>query len=220
MQVGKTSQPNAHIQAMFTILTIVILIFSVILHEVSHGLMAERLGDPTARIQGRLTLNPAKHIDPVGSILIPIITAISTAGQFTFGWAKPVVYNPYNLKNRRTGEVLIALAGPASNVVIALVFGIMIRLIVPTVDTVTPILQVFAYIVIINITLAVFNLIPLPPLDGSKLFLALLPNQYGRARLTLERIGPIFVIVVLFFLWQIVAPVVPALFSVLTGVHM
>ena len=97
---------------MLIILSIIILIFSVIFHEVSHGYMADLLGDPTARLQGRLTLNPLKHIDPIGSIIVPFITYI-TAG-FAFGWAKPVVYNPYNLKNKRQGEFLIAVAGPAS----------------------------------------------------------------------------------------------------------
>src|SRR4051812_1743887 len=101
-----------HTHPMQTIVSIVILIFSVIVHEVAHGFMADRLGDPTARLAGRLTLNPLKHLDPVGSIIVPLIT--SMAG-FTFGWAKPVPFNPYNLKNKRLGEFLIALAGPASN---------------------------------------------------------------------------------------------------------
>src|ERR1700722_18659718 len=102
------------------ILDIIVLAFSVIIHEISHGYVAEMLGDPTARLAGRLTLNPLKHIDPIGSIIVPILTSLA---GFTFGWAKPVPFNPHNLKNPRSGELLIALAGSASNFLIALVFG-------------------------------------------------------------------------------------------------
>lgn len=202
---------------MLTILIIVILIFSVIIHEISHGFMADHLGDPTARLQGRLTLNPIKHIDPIGSILVPIITSLS---GFAFGWAKPVVYNPYNLKNRRVGEVLIAVAGPLSNIILALVFGLIIRFIYGGAGMVTPFIEIASYIVVINIVLAVFNLVPLPPLDGSKLLLALLPEQYGRTRMTLERYGPIFVLILIIFAWQYISPIVPFIFALITGVGM
>jgi Zn-dependent protease len=204
-------------QAVLTILSIIILIFSVILHEVSHGLMADRLGDPTARLSGRLTLNPLKHIDPVGSILVPLITSLF---GFTFGWAKPVPYNPYNLKNRRQGEFLIALAGPASNLLIALIFGTIMRFTATAANIGDPFFQVVTYIVIINIILAVFNLIPLPPLDGSKLLFSVLPNKYGHVRYILEAYAPIFVLIVVFFLWKVVAPIIPWAFWVFTGVGM
>ncbi len=200
---------------MITVISIVILIFSIIIHEVSHGFMADWLGDPTARLQGRLTLNPIKHIDPVGSIIVPLIT--SMAG-FTFGWAKPVEFNPYNLRNRRQGEFLIAMAGPLSNLLIALIFGTIIRFTVASASVMTPFLEVCSYIVIINIVLAIFNLVPLPPLDGSKLLLAWLPNQYGQFRTMLERYAPIFVIIVIFFLWDFVSPVIPWVFRLITGV--
>lgn len=197
---------------MLTILSIAILILSVIIHEVAHGLMADRLGDPTARLQGRLTLNPIKHIDPIGSILVPIVTSL---GGFTFGWAKPVPYNPYNLKNKRSGEFLIALAGPVSNLVIALVFGLIIRYMF--VGVLTPFLEVSAHIVIVNIVLAVFNLIPIPPLDGSKLLFAFLPHQYGKLRHTLELYAPILILVVVFFLWNVISPIIWPIFRVFTG---
>ena len=200
---------------MLTILSIIILIVSVIFHEVSHGLMADRLGDPTARLQGRLTLNPLKHIDPVGSIIVPLITSLA---GFTFGWAKPVPYNPYNLKNRRQGEFLIALAGPSSNLLIALIFGTIIRFIATADNINSSFMTVLVYIVIINIILAIFNLIPLPPLDGSKLLFSILPQQYGRLRMTLERYGFIFVIIFVLFLWQVVTPVIPWVFKLVTGV--
>lgn len=198
---------------MLTILSIIILIFSVILHEVAHGYMAEVFGDPTARLQGRLTLNPLKHIDPVGSIIVPLITSLA---GFTFGWAKPVPFNPYNLRNRRWGEFWIAAAGPLSNMLLAVIFGMILRfsgVIVPS-----PFAEVCIYIVIINIVLAVFNLIPVPPLDGSKLFLAFLPSQYGAARQNLERLGPVFVLLVMIFLWQALSPVVMMIFHAITGI--
>ncbi len=202
---------------MITIISIVILIFSVIIHEVSHGYMANYLGDPTARLQGRLTLNPLKHIDPIGSILVPLITSLS---GFTFGWAKPVPYNPYNLKNKRMGEFLIAAAGPASNISIALVFSLIIRY-VSTSMTVTPgltsFVEVASYIIVINIVLAVFNLIPLPPLDGSKLLFSILPHQYGRIRHILEAYAPIWVLIVVLFVWQFISPIVPYVFRLFTG---
>lgn len=200
---------------MFIILSITILIISVIIHEVSHGFVADLLGDPTARLQGRLTMNPLKHIDPVGSIIVPLIT--SFAG-FTFGWAKPVPYNPYNLKNRRQGEFLIALAGPLSNLLIALIFGTIIRFVSVEMTTLTPFLEITSYIVIINVVLAIFNLIPLPPLDGSKLLFSILPNQYGRARIVMEQYAPIFILIVIFFLWQIISPIIPWAFRLFTGI--
>ncbi len=200
---------------MITFLSIVILILSVIIHEVAHGYMADRLGDPTARLQGRLTLNPVKHIDPFGSVILPLMMAIVTPG-FVFGWAKPVPYNPYNLKNKRSGEFLIAAAGPLSNLVIALIFGCIIRFVQQGV--MTPFIEIASYIVIINLTLAVFNLIPIPPLDGSKLLFSILPQQYGKTRMMLETYAPILIIVVIFFLWKFIYPVIWPIFRVFTGI--
>jgi Zn-dependent protease len=192
---------------------IIILLFSIIIHEVSHGYAAVLMGDPTPRLQGRLTLNPLKHIDPVGSILVPLITALF---GFAFGWAKPVVYNPYNIKNKRLGEFLIAGAGPASNLALAFIFGLIIRSIEIT-GANAPFIAILTYVVIINVVLAVFNLIPLPPLDGSKLIFAFLPHQYGKFRHILERYSPIFVVIAVFFIWDFITPVLPRLVSAITG---
>lgn len=200
---------------MITVLSIVILILSVIIHEISHGYMADRLGDPTARLQGRLTLNPIKHIDPFGSVILPLMMAIITPG-FVFGWAKPVPYNPYNLKNKRSGEFLIAAAGPLSNFIIALIFGLIIRFVEDGVTT--PFIEIASYIVIINLILAVFNLIPIPPLDGSKLLFSILPQQYGKTRMMLETYAPILIIVVVFFLWKLIYPVIWPIFRAFTGI--
>jgi len=208
---------------MLIVLSIIILIFSVIFHEVAHGFVADRLGDPTARLAGRLTLNPIKHIDPVGSILVPLVTSLF---GFAFGWAKPVPYNPYNLKNRRSGEFLIAAAGPASNFFLALVFGTIMRFVAAgitdqaTATAMAPFMTVLSYIVVINIVLAIFNLIPLPPLDGSKFLFSVMPQQYGRLRYIMESYSFIFVLIVVFFLWQLLYPVIPWAFWLFTGLSL
>lgn len=155
------------------IITIVILIASVVLHEMAHGYAANALGDPTARLQGRLSGNPLVHIDPLGSVIIPAFLFLSHAG-ILFGWAKPVPYNPYNLRNQRWGEALVAIAGPATNILLALIFGLIIRL-SGWIDISPTFLQICLNIVILNIFLALFNMLPVPPLDGSKVLTALLP---------------------------------------------
>jgi len=185
------------------IFLIAILILSVVIHEVSHGVVANWLGDPTARMEGRLTLNPIKHIDPMGSVILPAILVLSGTG-FVFGWAKPVPYNPYNLhRGGRWAEALVAVAGPTSNLIIALIFGIIVRLGVLPANTI----GLVASIVFLNVLLAVFNMIPIPPLDGSKVIVPFLPQtlliQYNKLRVLLERnmfigFGIVFVVVLLF----------------------
>lgn len=141
-----------------------------------HGVAADKLGDPTARYAGRLTLNPIKHLDPFGSVMLPVILAL-THSPILFGWAKPVPYNPYNLtKSPKWGEAIVAGAGPASNFAIALIAAVFVRanFFSSELDS------VLFLIVVINIMLGIFNLIPIPPLDGSKVLSALLP--YGLAR--------------------------------------
>jgi len=137
-----------------------------------HGVAADYLGDKTARYAGRLTLNPIPHLDPFGSVILPVVLALSGSPIF-FGYAKPVPYNPYNLRPGRFSEAIVAGAGPASNLGIALVFGLVIRLGVLPVD----VSQIVFLIVVVNIMLFLFNLIPIPPLDGSKVLEALLPHS-------------------------------------------
>ena len=168
---------------------IIILILSIVIHEVAHGVMANYLGDPTARLQGRLTLNPLKHIDPVGSLILPILLIVSHS-SFLFGWAKPVPYNPYNL--RRGGhfaEALVAAAGPGTNLLLALIFGIIIRILVANGAPAATVALAFSAVVT-NVMLALFNSIPIPPLDGSKILDAFLPRalafQFNRLRSVLE----------------------------------
>ncbi|MEK7606383.1 MAG: site-2 protease family protein [Patescibacteria group bacterium] len=196
------------------VLSLIILIMSVVVHEVAHGHMANYLGDPTARLQGRLTLNPLKHLDPVGSFAVPLITWFS--GGFVFGWAKPVPYNPYNLQKGRWSEAYVAIAGPLSNLLLAFVFGLLVRF-VPAVFP-SSLIGVFALIVLVNIGLAIFNLIPIPPLDGSKILFALLPPHLAHVRHFLERYGFVVVLFFVLFLWQILTPIVGFLFNLFTGV--
>ncbi len=160
-----------------------VLIFSIMIHEVAHGVAALKLGDHTAERAGRLTLNPLKHIDPFGSIFLPLLLSIPALfGQPTaiIGWAKPVPYDPRHLKNPERAAGLIALAGPATNILVAFIIGTLIRF---TIAFVNPqIIILFSVIVSLNLVLAIFNLLPIPPLDGSKV-INLLLTQGGQLRL-------------------------------------
>ncbi len=194
-----------------------VLLFSVIIHEVSHGYAALFLGDRTAEYEGRLTLNPIPHIDLVGTIILPALS-LMLPGSLLFGWAKPVPYNPYNLKNPRRDEAIIALAGPLSNFLLALIFGLFIRFyVVPNGMLNDGIGVICMVIVLVNITLMIFNLIPMPPLDGSKIITALLPDIWMKVRANVERFGFLGVIIFLIFLWQFFEPLIPWLFGVITG---
>src|SRR3989338_8955385 len=148
-----------------------IIILSVIIHEVMHGYVADKLGDPTARYAGRLTLNPIPHIDPIGSVILPLVLAL-TNSPFFFGWAKPVPYNPYNFQRMRIwGEAIVAAAGPLSNLALAIIFGLTIRLgILPGLHS------PFFTIVAINCSLTILNLLPIPPLDGPKILASIPPG--------------------------------------------
>lgn len=190
----------------------IVLIISAIIHEYSHGWVADKLGDPTARYAGRLTLNPLAHIDPVGSILLPLLLWIATSGSFLFSYAKPVPFNPYNLRDQRKGPAYIALAGPLSNLLLALVFGLFIQFM--PITTMTPF---FGIIVYTNVLLAIFNLVPIPPLDGSKLLFAALPPTMERFKMTLERMGPLFLLIFVFAFFQFLTPIIRFVFQLFVG---
>ena len=182
---------------------ILALIISIVIHEVAHGYAANALGDPTARLQGRLSFNPLVHIDPLMSVILPALLILS-GSHFVFGAAKPVPYNPYNFTNQKWGEALVALAGPASNVFLAIVFAVLIRFteLLHLSETFT---MLAFQIVVLNLFLAFFNLVPLPPLDGSKILPTLLPLRlrlgYERFRTVLEQnIALAFGVVIIVFM--------------------
>ncbi len=188
------------------IITFVILIFSAIVHEVAHGLMAERLGDDTARQMGRITLNPISHIDPYGTILVPLLIYFGTGGRFFFGAAKPVPVDFSRLRNPRSGMALVSLAGPVSNFLLAILFVLPIKL--NLINAVSG--PILLKAIIINLMLGTFNLIPIPPLDGSKILAALAPREWMYKILEFERWGFILVLIFIYLGWfeYILTPVV------------
>lgn len=190
-----------------------ILIFSVIVHEISHGYIAEMLGDPTPRLAGRLTLNPLPHIDPFGSVILPLLLALTGTGVI-FGWAKPVPINPYNLSNQKYGGAMVAVAGPASNILLAIVFAILIRL-APLVSPSPFVVEIFGMVVLVNIVLAIFNLIPIPPLDGHHILFAVLGHRANNFKRFLIQYQWVLIIVFIFFLWQFLAPVIFYIYNLL-----
>ncbi len=177
---------------------IIILLFSVVLHEVSHGKVADELGDPTARLAGRLTLNPISHLDMFGSIIVPLVLIFSGSG-FLIAWAKPVPIDPYNLKNPRKDSALISLAGPATNFLVAIISSIILYLFnllsIPLLFIIGPILIM---IIRLNIILAVFNLLPIHPMDGFKIVAGILSEKKAHEWNQLQRYGMIFLIMLIF----------------------
>ncbi len=181
------------------IIVLAILLFSAILHEVAHGFVAERLGDPTARLAGRLTLNPKAHIDPLMSILLPLILMIS-GSPIILGAAKPVPIDPFNLRDGRKDLGLVSLAGPLTNIVLAILASFLIK-IIPFLGFIPFELSSFIYFILaqmvhLNLLLGIFNLIPIPPLDGSKIISLLLPHKLANSYLSLGSLG-FFIILLL-----------------------
>lgn len=199
------------------IFQLAILLMSVVIHEFAHGWMAFRLGDSTAKYYGRLTLNPIKHLDFWGSFLVPLMIYIFSGGQAIFGWAKPVPFNPYNLRDQKYGIAKVALAGPLANLSVALVFGLSLRLAGDSILAFNGLVQVFSLIVILNILLAIFNLIPLPPLDGSKVLFTFLPRSFENIRIFLEQYGMFVLLLIVFFAFNWILPLVFWIFRLIVG---
>lgn len=198
---------------LITIFFLIILIFSIVIHEVAHGSVAYLLGDPTAKNAGRLTLNPINHLDPVGSILLPILLILFRS-PVLFGWAKPVPINPYNFKDPRWDDARVGLAGPASNFLVALIFGLAIRfLVLPAM-----LLEIFSVIVFLNLILAVFNLVPIPPLDGSHVLFSLFPDSFHEFKIFLHRYSLFILLFFLFFGLQIIFVVTAIIYYLITGI--
>jgi len=192
----------------------IVIIFSAIIHEYAHGLMAYRLGDPTAKYSGRLTLNPLAHIDPFGTVILPIM--LLWMGGFFIGYAKPVPFNPLNFKNEKSGTAWVGIAGPASNLLIALILGLVVRFF-GNIGLLAAIAPLLSFVVLINIWLACFNLIPLPPLDGSKIAMGLAPRSWGKFFFNLERTSFISLILALILAMTILPYVVPLIFKLIVG---
>lgn len=195
------------------IIQLAILFFSIIVHEVSHGYVALIKGDPTAKYSGRLTLNPLPHIDIFGTIILPILLVIMHAG-IIFGWAKPVPINPYNLRNPKKDMIWIGAAGPASNFGIAIGLSILFRAGLGH----TFIGQFLVYAIAINILLAIFNLIPIPPLDGSRILEGVLPYEAQMSYKRIEPFGFLIIFPLLIILFPFVLlPIMRGLFFLFTG---
>lgn len=172
----------------------IILIFSVILHELAHGYAAFSLGDLTAKYEGRLTFNPLKHLDPFGSVILPLLLYI-THVPVLIGWAKPVPINPYNFRDQKWGELKVALAGPATNFLIAVIFGLILRFALIT----GPIVEFFWMIIQLNLVLTFFNLVPIPPLDGSWILFNFFPEKLFKVKMFLQQYGIAILVFFLFF---------------------
>lgn len=203
------------------------LVFAIVFHEVAHGWVADKLGDPTARKMGRLTLNPIAHIDLFGTIVMPLLLFVLTNGRMVFGYAKPVPINPYNFREPKKGMALSSLAGPGVNLVMAMAFAVLLRLVLPFAEGLlprqiaewftTPTALMFGYGVIINVVLAVLNLVPIPPLDGSRIVYWLLPEEQGRAYYRLEPYGTMILLLLIGsgllgrIIWPVIRPIVALL---------
>jgi len=197
---------------------LVILFFSVILHEVAHGKAAEWCGDGTARERGRLTFNPVPHIDPMGTVVLPLLLAV-TRSPLMFGWAKPVPINPMRFRNPKRDIAVVGLAGPLSNLALAALSASVLKLLVPSLGVAHPVVQFLLYAAAINVVLLVFNLIPLPPLDGSRIVMGLLPRHLAVRYAQLERYGFVMIFLLLFLglnRW-VIWPVVHWILRLLVG---
>ena len=193
---------------------ILVVLFSVVLHELSHGVVANSMGDNTAKDLGRITLNPLKHLDWFGSVLLPLFTF--WIGGFVFGYAKPVPYNPANLNDRKYGPAKVALAGPAVNIIIAGLFGLVLRFLPMSLEA-TMLPQLLSFIVLLNLILAIFNLMPIPPLDGHWLLLTFLPTRFTAVKVFIMRYSLVLFFIFLIFIFPIIFPLINLLFRVIIG---
>lgn len=200
------------ISMLLTTFSLIVLLFSIVIHEVSHGQVANLLGDPTAKYAGRLTLNPIKHLDPFGSIILPLFLVI-TRSPFIIGWAKPVPINPYNFKSPKWDNIKVAIAGPGANLFIALFFGGLVRFF----PLLSALLPLFSLIIGYNLLLAIFNLIPIPPLDGSHILFNLLPERAYQVKKFLRQYGTLLLLLFLFFGINLLDPLISFLYQLITG---
>ncbi len=199
------------------IFQLIVLYFAIVIHEFSHGLMAYKLGDPTAKNAGRLTLNPIAHIDPFGTVILPLILIIFKS-PFVIGYAKPVPFNPVYFRDKKKGIMLTALAGPLSNIGLALIFSFLVRLL--TIFNIVSSQLVFlcSIVIFLNLLLAFFNLAPFYPLDGHHIFLSMLPVRFYKLKEILLRHSLIFIAIWIFFIFPYIASLIRKLTIVLAGI--
>jgi Zn-dependent protease len=205
------------------------LVFAIVFHEVAHGWVADKLGDPTARSMGRLTLNPIPHIDLFGTIIMPLLLFVLTDGRMLFGYAKPVPINPYHFKNPKKGMALSAVAGPGVNIAMATIFSFLLRVVMAGIEghvpepywswVAVPVALMLGYGIVINVVLAVLNLIPIPPLDGSRVVYWFLPERQAQVYYRLEPYGTIvlMILIMLGILGRILTPIIRPLLQLLMG---
>lgn len=193
-----------------SIIFVVVLIISIILHEIAHGYAADRLGDPTARLAGRLSLNPLVHIDWIGSVILPFFLVISGA-PFILGWAKPVPFNPYNMKNPRIGGMIVAIAGPLTNLALAVVGSVALHAGVFGIGG----SYFLTSLIITNVALAIFNLVPIPPLDGHHLLFGIIPARFEHIKQFLRKYSFVILIVFVVYGWKFISPIIMKLSALL-----
>lgn len=206
----------SHLDPREILLSVPVILFSLTLHEYAHARTAEWLGDPTARMMGRVTMNPLVHLDPVGTLMLLF---------GPFGWARPVPFDPRYFRDQRRGVFLVAFAGPASNLILAFLLGVGLRFALPT-AALPDLPEVMVRAVLINLGLALFNLLPVPPLDGSRIMASLLPPRWAIRYAALEPYAP-FLLMLLILpgfvsgfnpLWSLIGPVMMLFFTLFTGV--
>jgi Zn-dependent protease len=206
------------------VLTVPILFFSVIIHECAHGYVALRNGDPTAKDSGRLTLNPLPHIDPFGTILLPL-TLVIMHSRILFGWAKPVPVNPLNFRDMKSGLLQVAVSGPLSNIILSFICAVMLKILMLTsgLGLSSPLAIMFTFGIQINAVLAVFNLLPIPPLDGSMVLVALMPDRLAGQFRRLQVLGFLGIVLIIatplgYYLIWFPAALIIGTFSKIVGV--
>ena len=198
------------------IFTLIVLLFSIMIHEIAHGSAAFYLGDPTAKHAGRLTLNPLKHLDPFGSVLFPLLLFFVTSGQGPIvGWTKPVPINPYNFRDQKWGTLKVSLAGPATNFLIGIIFSLAVRflLFLPGV-----LISFFSIIALYNFAWGIFNLVPIPPLDGYHILSAFLPPKWSRIKIFLQQYRLALLLLFFFFGLTLIFLSAGFLFSFFSGI--
>ena len=198
------------------IFSLIVLLFSIVIHEVAHGSVACHLGDPTAKYAGRLTLNPLKHLDPFGSVILPILLLMVSGGAFAIGYAKPVPINPYNFRDQKWGTLKVSIAGPGANLFLALFFGLLLRIFLYF-SILSSFYPIFSFIVFINLLLAIFNLLPIPPLDGSHILFTFLSERQASVKIFLQRYGFFILIFIIFFGWNWIFKIVEIFYFLVTG---